>query len=184
MEIKKISILIFGLSCVLSLFSQTPADSTDKFYELKEVVVSARNATALPDGLSIIPNSRERNTATSGFSLLERMQVPILFIDPVNMKINLNTGEEVAYFINGIPSTLEEVKAIRPIEVKRVEILRFPIDPRFEGSKAVINFIVRHISYGGYVSAEANQTFIYNEGDYSLYSKYSTDVWTFQMIGV
>ncbi|MCM1076693.1 MAG: hypothetical protein NC411_04960 [Bacteroides sp.] len=170
--------------CAMPCFSVTPADTLSLSHiDLEGVIVTARNYTVLSDGISVVPTSRERNTSTSGFQLIERMQVPILVINPVDNKINLNTGEEVTYFINGVLSTLTEVKAIVPKDIKRIEILRRPLDPKYEGVPAVINFIVRNSTYGGYVTADANQSFTYLTGDYSIYSRYSTNHWSLQAIG-
>lgn len=180
-----VSVIIVLLSmCTMPCFSSTPTDTLSlSHFNLGEVVVTARNYTVLSDGISVVPTSREKSSSTSGYSLIERMQIPILVINPIENKITLNTGEEVTYFINGVQSTLTEVKAIVPKGIKRVEILRRPIDPKYEGASAVINFIVHNSTYGGYVTADANQSFPYLTGDYSVYSKYSTSRWTIQAIG-
>ncbi|MCM1138106.1 MAG: hypothetical protein NC453_05950 [Muribaculum sp.] len=180
-----VSVIIVLLSmCTMPCFSSTPTDTLSlSHFNLGEVIVTARNYAVLSDGISVIPTSREKNSSTSGYSLIERMQIPILVINPIENKITLNTGEEVTYFINGVQSTITEVKSIVPKEIKRVEILRRPIDPKYEGASAVINFIVHNSTYGGYVTADANQSFPYLTGDYSVYSKYSTSRWTIQAIG-
>lgn len=155
----------------------------DRFYELKEVVVSARNAKPLPDGLSIIPTENERRTSSSGTSLLERMQIPVLVIDPIDKSIKLNTGEKVSYFINTLPASEIEIKAIKPRDILDIQILRHPIDVKYNGVSAVVNFTVNRKKFGGYISLEGMQRFPQEIGNYDIYSKYATSQWTFQSMG-
>lgn len=57
------------------------------------------------------------------------------------------------------------------------------MDIRFEGCEAVVNFVVKEINYGGYISADASQAIIYDKGEYSLYAKYARNEWSFQTGG-
>lgn len=97
--------------------------------------------------------------------------------------MSFQTGESVTYFVNGIEASTEEVQKILPMEVRRIEILRRPMDPKFEGAKGVINFIVKRREDGGYVSAEANPSFIYDKANYSLFATYSKARWNYTALG-
>lgn len=184
MRINKTLLLSLLTPCfALSLHAEVTDSIAEPAYDLSEVTVTAQNTTLLPDGYAARPTDRQRKTSDSGLSLLEHMQLPMLRIDPLSKQVSFNTGERATYFINGIPATEAEVKGIRPANVKRIEILRDPTGSQFEGKEAVVNFIVKTIAYGGYVTADATQTFIYNTGKYGVYSKYATDRWTFQATG-
>lgn len=68
---------------------------------LGEVVVEAKNATPVADGIEFRPSQREKKTSLDYFGLLEKMQIPVLKVNPSSREIKTNTGREVAYFING-----------------------------------------------------------------------------------
>ncbi len=160
--------------------AQEVADSAAiKFKELAEVAVTAKRMNFIKDGVAAIPEAQEKSVATSGYSLLEIMKLPMLNYNPQTNTVSLQTGEDVKYYINGVSATSEEVDKILPKEVKRVEVMRRPMDPRYEGSTGVVNFVVRQRDSGGYVSASFSPSIIYNKGDGSVFAKYSKGKWSY-----
>lgn len=77
----------------------------------------------------------------------------------------------VSLFIDYHPASQQEIMGMRTKDVVRVEYYDNPTDPRFQGSRAVVNFIMKKYEYRGYLKATAGQSFFYNAGDYRLYSK-------------
>lgn len=150
---------------------------------LGEVVVEARNATPVADGIEFRPSQREKKTSLDYFGLLEKMQIPVLSINPSSRAIKTNTGQEVAYFINGREASAMEVNGLRPKDVLKVAVLRSPSDPKYLGRDAVIDFTIKEYEWGGYTSATAFQSFILNEGEYSAYSKFVKGRHTLQVSG-
>ncbi len=108
------------------------------------------------------------------------MQIPVLKVNPSSREIKTNTGREVAYFINGREASAMEVNGLRPKDVLKVAVLRSPSDPKYMGRDAVIDFIIKEYEWGGYTSANATQSFILNEGEYTAYSKFVTGRHTLQ----
>lgn len=150
---------------------------------LGEVVVEAKNATPVADGIEFRPSQREKKTSLDYFGLLEKMQIPVLKVNPSSREIKTNTGREVAYFINGREASAMEVNGLRPKDVLKVAVLRSPSDPKYMGRDAVIDFIIKEYEWGGYTSANATQSFILNEGEYTAYSKFVTGRHTLQASG-
>ena len=60
------------------------------------------------------------------------------------------SGQSVAIYINYILASAEEMEGISTSDVRRVEYLDFPSDPRFQGNEHVVNFIVQKYESGGY----------------------------------
>ena len=148
-------------------------------YELKELVVKEKRLRLTPGGMTAIPTSIEKRSSSNGYELLQRMMIPWLVISPTDNTVSLVTRETVTFFINGVPADDEEIKALQPADVTRVEVLRHPIDPKYQGKDAVVNFYVWNRLYGGYVKADISQKILQNIGDYSVYSKYATTKWNY-----
>ncbi len=150
---------------------------------LRDVEIVADNVRSIPDGIAAVPTQRQRRaaTGTGGEGLLKHMQPPMLVIDPKRKNITMDTGEEVAYFINGVEASGSDIADLRTRNVQRVDILRHPSDPKYHGVAAAVNFVVKEPDYGGYVTAAAQQRFgADNMGRYYLYGRYVHGAHTLQ----
>lgn len=177
----KIYILLFLLAFTLTGAAQN-VDSV-KTQQIKEVVVTAQNHVAIKDGVSYIPTPEERKTSSNYSALLARMMVAGLHVDEFTNKVETNWGKEVHFFINGLEANDWELKSLRPKEVARVEFLQSPSEAMYKNYQAVVNFVLREYSYGGYVMAEANQGFgNFDYGDYDVAGKLKKGHMTYQAI--
>ncbi len=127
---------------------------------LKTVTVKAQNASLYADKSVYIPTNRQKNASQNAIDLLQQMAIPQIRINPVSEKVTDNVGGEVVIFINFLAASNEEMEGLRMSDVKRVEYLEFPTDPRFHGAQRVINFIIQEYQYGGYTKITANENFI------------------------
>ena len=78
------------------------------------------------------------------------MSIPQISINPVAGSVETPGGESVSIYIDMEQASQEEMDALRPEDVKKVEYLAFPTDPRYNHDKYVINITLRHYEYGGY----------------------------------
>lgn len=117
--------------------------------KLGEVKVEAENGSLYADRSVYIPTSKQKNASQTGADLLNHMAIPQLNITSGN--ILTNSGKPVAVFIDYIPASETDLQAMRTADVKRVEFLEYPSDPRLQGNPYVINFIMQNYEYGGYV---------------------------------
>ena len=126
---------------------------------LGTVTVEAENAHLYSDKSVYMPTATQKNASQSGSELLNHMAIPQLGIVSGN-SITTNAGKPVAVFIDYLPATENDLRAMRVSDVKRVEYLEYPSDPRLQGNPYVINFIMQQYEYGGYAKAYGFGTFL------------------------
>ena len=123
------------------------------------VTVEAENARLYSDKSVYMPTATQKNASQSGSELLNHMAIPQLGIITGN-SITTNGGKPVAVFIDYLPASENDLLAMRVNDVKRVEYLEYPSDPRLQGNPYVVNFIMQQYEYGGYTKAYGFGTFL------------------------
>lgn len=121
--------------------------------QLSAVSVEAGNTSLASDKNIYIPTIRQKNAAQDATDLLRRMAIPQLVINPADNSVKDVFGNDVKVFINYQMSSSDELKGMKMTDVRRIEYLEFPTDPRFRGEHRVVNFIVQEYEYGGYTKA-------------------------------
>lgn len=147
-------------------------NDTTKVTQLKEVSVEAQNQRASATATSYIPSRNQREAAQNAVALLSQMAIPQLDISPLDRSVKTVSGEEVSLFIDYVPATEQDIQGMRTADVRRVEYLIYPTDPRFRGAKHVVNFIMQKYEWGGYTKLSAAQDIAPLKTDASVYSKF------------
>lgn len=130
----------------------------------------------------IVPSAKQKGASQNAIDLLRQVNMPQLKINPVDDAITTPVGAEVTLFINYIPASAEEMKGLRTEDVKRIEYLDFPTDPRFMNKEYVVNIIVQTYEYGGYTRATVNETFLVGlSSQVSAYTKFSHKKMTYDL---
>lgn len=143
-----IVILLLGVASLAH--SQTEKkDSTDS-RQLDEVVVEAQLQRTGAQKSVYFPTSRQKNASQSGADLIDQMGIPQIKVSLGN-SIETNSGKPVAVFIDFIPASENDLKAMSMADVRRVEYYEYPSDPRLQGNQYVVNYIMAKYDYGGYV---------------------------------
>lgn len=138
---------------------------------LKNVTVQARNATIYTDKTVYIPSQRQKNAAQNAIDLLRHMAIPQIRVNAINGTVADNFGGNVVIYINNLEASKEEMEGLKTGDVRKVEFLEFPTDPRYRGAEKVINIIVQEYVYGGYTKLSANENFL--TGLYSRVNAFS-----------
>lgn len=147
---------------------------------LKSLNVAADRVRLYADKSVYLPSARQKNSATDATDLLRLMAIPQISINPVNGEISNNFGKKISVFINNIEASKEDIEGLRTQEVRKVEYLDFPSDPRFHGAEYVINFIVQEYIYGGYTKISTSDSFVAGFSNQStVFSKFSFRKWTY-----
>ncbi len=133
----------------------------EKAVALNSVNVEADNSDLQPDRSIYIPTSRQKNASQTGTDLLVHMSIPQLGLIK-NGSVVTNSNQPVALFIDYLPASQSDLQAMRTEDVKRVEFFEYPSDPRLQGNRYAINFIMQKYEYGGYVKALGHTNLISN----------------------
>lgn len=141
--------------------------------ELGEITVVADAQRTGATKTVYIPAGNQKSAASDGVSLLARMNIPQLSVNPLAQTVNTADNQSVSLYINYHPATDEDVSGLNPGDVKRVEYLDFPVDPRFQRSQHVVNFITQSYSYGGYTKLSGRERFMVRSGEAAIYSKFA-----------
>ena len=126
--------------------------------QLSVVSVEADNTLLSTDKNIYIPTSSQKNASQNAADLLRRMAIPQLVINPADNTVKDVFGNHVAVFINYHEAQSDELKGMKMTDVRKIECIEFPADPRFKGEQRVVNFIVQEYEYGGYTKGSESFT--------------------------
>lgn len=140
---------------------------------LDEVVVEGSAVTNKIDRQIILPTSAQRKVSTNGISLLQHLQVSSLVINPLDKSVKTNLGEEVQLRINGVVSNRNEIMALRPADIVRIEYHDNP-GLKYGDAAAVVDYIVKRKETGGNVATDLmNGIKPLGAGDYNASARYN-----------
>ena len=176
---KKIFSILTALCLSPTAIAQN--DTVTKTQELQEITVESASQYVSANSSTYIPTKRQKNAAADAVSLLSLMAIPQIDVNPADRTIKTSLGKDIAIYIDFNEATVQDLEGMRTADVKKVEYLLYPQDPRFRGAKYVINFIMQKYEWGGYSKLSAEQSFPVNETTGSIYSKFSYRKMTFDL---
>ncbi len=139
-----------------------------KSRQLEDVVVEADKVHMSLNKVSYTPTKQQRNASANGTMLLQHLAIPELRVDALGGTVTTNTGEAVAFFIDGVPATESDIADINTRDVLKVEVLDYPSDPKFRNSPHVVNYIMQKYEFGGYTKFNTTEMLL------SCFSSYNT----------
>ena len=161
--------------------SQETAD-TIPVHELNEVIVRAPKVIRKADMDVYYPSQSAVENSRNGMQLLTHLMIPPLTVTDALGTIKA-AGQSVQLRINGRKASVDQVKALLPASVKRVEWIDNP-GLRYNGASYVLNFIVANPTLGGSLHAEGRQALNTPWGDYFVDSKFNTGLSQFEVGGM
>ncbi len=168
----KILLTTICLSAPALMSSQTTATDSIKSKELNEIAVEGQLQRTSPTVSTYIPTTKQKNASQNGYDLLNRMAIPQLRTSPgLSTSVQTVSGQNVDIFIDYLPASSEDINGMRMTDVKRVEYINYPTDPRFQGKAHVVNFIMHQYEYGGYVKAAGSAYLISNSYSANVMAK-------------
>ncbi len=164
--------ILFSLLPLMATAQQAEQDSLT-VKELGDITIVADAQRASATKTIYIPTAKQKSTATGGIQLLARMNITQLSVNPMSETVTTVDNQPINIFINYQPATAEDVGGLNSEDVKRVEYLDFPTDPRFKRSEHVVNFITYSYAYGGYTKLYGKERFMVHSGEASVYTKFA-----------
>lgn len=168
------------VSTCLAAAAQEPAD-TIAGKELQEVVIQAPKVVRKADMDVYYPSQSAVDNAKNGMQLLTNLMIPTLTVTDALGTIQA-AGESVQVRINGRESSVDQVRALLPETIKRVEWIDNP-GLRYKGANYVVNFIVVNPTVGGSVQTMAQPALNSAWGFYMADAKFNTGRSQFQVGG-
>ncbi|MDE6127457.1 MAG: outer membrane beta-barrel family protein, partial [Muribaculaceae bacterium] len=144
----KTKFIIPALAVVIPL-AGFPAEPTDSIAgkELQEIVVEAPKMIRKADMDVYYPPRSTVEISKDGMQLLNNLMIPTLTVSDALGTIQA-AGEAVQVRINGREASVDQVRALLPETVRRVEWTDNP-GLRYKGANYVLNFIVANPTVGG-----------------------------------
>lgn len=126
---------------------------TEESQELSEAVAIASDLRQT-DRLLVYPSTQQLKFSANGFDLLMRLQLPRLWVDPLNKSIEIPGGGAVGFLINGKPAEQADINTLPTGDILRVEYIDRP-GLRYKDYEAVLNYVTKAKDSGGTLTAEA-----------------------------
>jgi len=140
---------------------------------LKEVVVTASHIINTLDKKIVLPSAYQIKSSTNGLELLNQMHLNHLQVDAVRNTITSSLPGDVQLRINGVKADIQQVRAIRPEDILRVEYHDDPSMRYGENVSAVIDYITKRPTSGGYVGVDLNPSPFIMFCDNTVSAKYN-----------
>ena len=137
---------------------------------LEGVTVTASAQRSEVDRKIVYPSERQVKASSNGVELLLHMMLPRLQVDPMSNTIKIPGNGEVQTRINGVKVSIQEIHALRPEDIIRVEYHDNP-GLRYGNAEIVLDYIVKRPETGGSFGIDLMQSPHIGWGNYQGYIK-------------
>lgn len=155
----------------ISAVARTETD-TIATQHLNEIVIQAPKVIHKADMDVYYPSKTAVENSKNGMQLLDNLMIPTLAVTDALGSIQA-AGEGVQVRINGRESSVDQVRALEPETIKRVEWIDNP-GLRYKGANYVLNLIVVNPTVGGSLMASARPALNQAWGFYFADAKFNT----------
>lgn len=137
---------------------------------LNGVTVNASAQRTQADRKVIFPSERQLKHASNGMDLLQQMMLPRIQVDMLNKEIKLPGNGVVQIRINGAKAEQEELRALIPADIIRIEYHDNP-GLRYGNADVVLDYIVRRPETGGSFGTNLEQSINAMWGEHNIWGK-------------
>ncbi len=120
----------------------------DDMVMLDGVTVTASAMTSHSDKKIVFPSENQLKASTNGVDLLQQLMLPKIQVNPLFGEVKLPGGGEIQYRINGVKVEIQEITALKPSDVIRIEYHDNP-GLRYGNAEVVLDYIVYRPETGG-----------------------------------
>ncbi len=160
---------------ILGVYAFTAsAQNETKTVNLQAVEVKAAKVIHKPDGQIIYPTEAQKNASHSGYSILQKLSLPNIRVDEVSQNLSAIDGRgNIQLRINGIIVGREEMLALSPESISRIDFVDNPGVRYGEGIAYVINILTRRADSGYTVGIDLAQALTAKSGNDLIYGKWN-----------
>lgn len=123
---------------------------------LGEMVVTGNAMSNTISKTMIYPSQLQLQSSDGGLTLLRNMNLEGLRVDVANQTVSSSLASTIVYKINGVPSDLNQVIALQPTRIERIEYSSIASGRYASEDAAVINVILKEVHTGTYISNSFN----------------------------
>ena len=120
----------------------------DESVDLEGVTVTASATSNRSDRKIIFLSENQVKASTNGVDLLQQLMLPKLQVNPLFNEVKLPGGGEIQYRINGVKVEIQDITALKPAEILRIEFHDNP-GLRYGNAEVVLDYIVHRPETGG-----------------------------------
>lgn len=144
---RKIVAFISASACAVGCYAQADAVDSVPVQELQEIVIEAPKVIRKSDMDVYHPSKSAVDNSKTGMQLIHNLMIPTLSVNDALGSVTA-AGQTVQIRINGRQASIDQVRALLPETVKRVEWIDNP-GLRYGGANYVLNIIVANPTLGG-----------------------------------
>jgi len=142
----------------------------EESFELAGVTVTASNQSDRIDRKLIFPTEQQLKASTNGIDLLMQLSLPKVSVNLMNMTASLIGSGELQYRINGAKVELQDILALQPDDIIRVEYHDNP-GLRYGNAEVVLDYIVRRPETGGNGGVRSDNGYMWKLMNTNLYGR-------------
>ena len=163
---------IFTFSLILLSASFAHAQDVEKSVTLEEVTVKASKVVNKPDGMIIYPTEAQKQASNNGYTFLDKLTLANLRIDNINHSITaIDNRGSVQLRINGIVVDKQEMLALNPKDITKIDFINNPGVRYGEGIAYVINIVTHRTESGYTIGTDLTSALTTLQGDGMVYGK-------------
>ena len=116
---------------------------------LGEVTVNGGTLVDSKGRTLVYPSASQVRASDSSLSLFQKLALPGMTVNPITRSISVDKGQPMI-LVNGIPATMDDVNALQPKDIARIEYSQFtPARYADKGTNGLINIVLKQREDGG-----------------------------------
>lgn len=159
---------LLGLNKSIDVGTMAMQESTTK---LSEVTVDGASILNKSDRKMYFVSETQRSAASNGLNLITKMNIPRLVFNPLQNSVTSVDNKNIEFRINDIPAQRDDILALQPKDIVRVEYIDNPGLKYGADAGYVLNYIVQKRQSGGSAGIDLNHSVNRNFNTPSIFAK-------------
>ena len=167
---------LLTISIIMTSAFSAYAQNVDKTITLDEVTVKAAKVVNKSDGMLIYPTDAQKQASNNGYSILEKLTLANIRIDNISHTITaIDNRGSVQLRVNGIVVGKQEMLALNPKDIVKINFINNPGVRYGESIGYVINIVIRRSESGYTIGTDLTSALTTLQDDGMVYGKWNKD---------